>query len=200
MNAEKLLGAQNKIWEDVKENTWEVEAQFGQWLGESNPDVSEEWVPCNKGRGWFGFNKEGDSMASISIKLKARGTARLKFGNCGNGDGFVRVYLNNVEIAAAGTMDFDRTIEFDFQYNDPLKITEDGTGSVILFSDFIIENCEEGCGVIKFNSIKKQQTSQRLDYDWSLRSCNSKQFNKKQQIHGFICETKDYMQGNTITI
>ena len=59
MNAEKLLGAQNKIWEDVKENTWEVEAQFGQWLGESNPDVSEEWVPCNKGSDVGGEQKSG---------------------------------------------------------------------------------------------------------------------------------------------
>ena len=123
--------------------------------------------------------------------LKASGTARLKFGNCGNGDGFVRVFLNNVEIASAGRMEIENTIEFDFQYNDPLKIIEDGPDSIILFSDFEIINCEEGCGVITMDSIASQDSKQHLDDDWELRSCNSKQFSTSHdKIHGFVCETK----------
>ena len=74
-------------------------------------------VPINSYCG-FKFPGHGD----ITYKFSSSGSGNLTYGNGENG-GWVRIYLNDVEIASKGAKG-TANVEFDYSEGDILKIWE----------------------------------------------------------------------------
>ena len=104
--------------------------------------------------------------------------------------------MDRIHIASAGP-ETNRTIEFDYQYGTELILNEEGDNSKILFIDFNILKCEENCGVISIDHKGTEFTK------WTMRPCNMSRevlsidhhMMNGLEIDGFVCETKDYVQG-----
>lgn len=86
---------------------------------------------------WYGY-MWGNAIGSIKTTLYRNGRAKLNFGNC-NQEGTVKVFLDNTEIATASGDEKRKTVEFDFNDGDELKLTEDH--AIIVFNSFVVLSC-----------------------------------------------------------
>ena len=101
------------------------------------------WGPakaaCHSEGTWYGWGNSG-AVGKISTVLKESGRAKLDFGNCWREPEDVFVYLNDKEIASAPKNTPSKTVEFDFNDGDVLKLEEPGK-NIISFNDFEIIYC-----------------------------------------------------------
>ena len=90
---------------------------------------------------WFGWSK-GSAVGTVSTTLRGNGSATLDFGNCWNG-GKVKVYLNDQVVASAQKMTYSKTVAFNFQDGDVLKLRDEGDGARIVINQ-ITFSCSSG--------------------------------------------------------
>ena len=107
----------------MKNAGWSLD--LGYW--ENNHDCCTS--KCRRGNNWFGFD-HGAGVGTISTVLPGYGEATLDFGNCWD-RGEVKVYLNDKIIASAQTNTPTKTVSFNFQDGDILKLKDEGANSVI---------------------------------------------------------------------
>ena len=84
---------------------------------------------CRRGNNWFGWSDHA-GVGTISTRLQRNGEATLDFGNCWDA-GKVVVYLNDIAIASAEKNTPTKTVSFNFDHGDILKLRDEGANSVI---------------------------------------------------------------------
>ena len=99
---------------------------------------------CRRGNNWFGWSG-GAGVGTVSTGLKGNGEATLDFGNCWD-LGEVKVYLNDKIIASAEKNTPTKTVSFNFQDGDILKLKDEGANSVIALNGITMKCSGSGSG------------------------------------------------------
>ena len=86
---------------------------------------------------WYGY-EDYSAIGSITTTLSGTGRAKLNFGNCYT-SGNVKVFLDNTEIATVSGDEKSKTVEFDYNDGNELKLTEDF--AIIVFNSFEVLSC-----------------------------------------------------------
>ena len=117
---------------------WAIDCNHGVWLKSDRVDYAP--YGCIN---WYGWGHEAqtnvDFDGSVSTTFSGMGRAELDFGNCYK-YGTVYAYLDGNEIASASKETPNVTVEFDFNNESILKITEVDVG-IIQLNSLIINQC-----------------------------------------------------------
>ena len=103
---------------------WEIDCSHLGTQSIGNP-LCPNWS-CFKDRHLLGY---------IKTTLSGSGRAKLDFGNCYHTSGIVKVFLDNTEIASATNGTASKTVEFDYNDGNELKLVEENT-AIIMFNSF----------------------------------------------------------------
>ena len=101
----------------------------GNWKNDKPSLVAD----CRRGTNWFGWSSYSE-VGTLSATLEGDGLATLDFGNCVSGDGEVKVYLNDKVVDSAQKNTPSKTVSFNFQDGDILKLRDEGSSSVIVIN------------------------------------------------------------------
>ena len=101
---------------------WNIDVKEGKWTQSD----SKYFKKCDGKSAWFGWTKY-QAVGQVKAKLYGIGSGKLTFGNCGEA-GDVAVYLNNVLLDSASKHE-TKSVEFEFQHESELKLTDEGGGS-----------------------------------------------------------------------
>ena len=119
---------------------WTTDCNRGVWIEKDRVDYGAN--STNGCINWYGFGWYGQTGVqfdgSISTTFSGNGRAELNFGNCYKGT--VYAYLDGQEIASASKYTPNVKVEFDFNDESILKITEVDVGLIQLKS-LIINQC-----------------------------------------------------------
>jgi len=110
---------------------WNIDVHHGPW-DQNGPNLG-----CSAG--WFGWSGS-ELIGSISTELKGKGHAILKFAECHDHNGVVKVYLDGVLIASAG-QGITKNVDFDFNNGSILEIKE-FNGSIMELISFEVSDCK----------------------------------------------------------
>ena len=130
----------NKLLQSTTDTTpgWEINVDNGKWT--NRQDVDDACGPQ-----WYGWSPTTD-VGSISTTLyKSSKCGKLDFGNCWHADGTVRAYLSGKLIGEAGPNTPSQIIEFAIPENSLLEIKDEGSSSVIKFTNFEMVDCSGKC-------------------------------------------------------
>ena len=97
---------------------WKIDCDTGTW---NIPKFSQKWLADSMCSNLYAWTR-GDPICSISIILVGEGQGKLDFGNCWS-DGFVKVYLNGIEIGSANPNEF-KVASFNYTNGSELEIQE----------------------------------------------------------------------------
>ena len=112
---------------------WTVDCDRGVWNSDTYSNICINWYG-------YGSGNNGVDIGSISSTFSGSGRAKLDFGNCFFLEGTVYAYLDGNEIASASKETPNVKVEFGFNDESILKITEVDVG-VIQLNSLIINQC-----------------------------------------------------------
>ena len=122
-----LVDVSNKTAMESK--GWVFHGKEGCGTGNWYKDKEDEY-PCKGSASWY---CSGSDIGSISVKFKGPGLATLDFGNCYK-RGAVVVRFNGATKGEAEANVLSKSITFEFNKGDELKISEEGSGMIKLNS------------------------------------------------------------------
>ena len=112
---------------------WEINVAKGKW--DTAQAVDDKCRPQ-----WYGWSEDA-IIGSISTTLyKSYKCGKLDFGNCWI-NGIVKAYLAGELIGEAGPDTPSQIINFAIPENSKLEFTDEGTHSVIQFTNFEMVDC-----------------------------------------------------------
>ena len=118
---------------------WTIDSNRGVWIKKDRVYAgANSTYGCINWYGWGYYTQTNvDFDGSISTTFIGNGRAELDFGNCYKGT--VYAYLDGQEIASASKYTPNVKVEFDFNDESILKITEEDIGIIQLNSLHIIQ-------------------------------------------------------------
>ena len=125
----------NNLLQSTTDTTpgWEINVEKGKW--DNDQAVDDKCRPQ-----WYGWSLDA-AIGSISTTLyKSYKCGKLDFGNCWI-NGIVKAYLAGELIGEAGPNTPSQIIEFAIPGNTQLEITDEGTHSIIKFTNFEMVDC-----------------------------------------------------------
>ena len=103
----------------MKKNGWILEPSTQDSM---NPGRKVEFSQVCGNDTWYGY-ADGDTVGSVQPTFEGNGKATLDFGNC-QSQGYVKVFLNGVEISRANAMTPTVQVIFEYSKGDTLLIKE----------------------------------------------------------------------------
>ena len=117
---------------------WTIDCNRGVWVENARASIAS--AGCINWYGWgYYVQNQVHFDGSISTTFSGNGRAELDFGNCFE-TGTVYAYLDGNEIASASKETPNVKVEFGFNDESILKITEVDVG-VIQLNSLIINQC-----------------------------------------------------------
>ena len=125
----------DKLLQSTTDTTpgWEINVDKGKWTNRQDVDAA-----C--GPQWYGWSPNADVGSIRTTLYKSSKCGKLDFGNCWN-KGIVKTYLAGKLIGVAGPNTPSRIIEFTIPEDSQLEIKDEGSSSVIKFTNFEMVDC-----------------------------------------------------------